>query len=101
MPRCFFGYFGILGGVFGPPLTSESASVSDVVRMRLGCGSGVVWMWLRRGSDVVRTWVRGGSDVFSDLVQTVWQKLRESGFQRCRQRKMILELPLVRARLRG
>ena len=50
------------------PLTS--AVFSDVVRM-----------WFGRGSDLVRMWVRGGSDVFSDLVQTVWQKSRESGFQ--------------------
>ena len=38
-------------------------------------------MWFGGGSDVVRRWVGGGSDVFSDLVQTVWQKLRERGFQ--------------------
>ena len=41
----------------------------------------MVWTWFGRGSDVVRMWVGGGSDVFSDLMQTVWQKLRESGFQ--------------------
>ena len=38
----------------------------------IGCG-----MRFGRGSDVVRMWVGGGSDVFSDLVQTIWQKLRE------------------------
>ena len=38
-------------------------------------------MWFGRGSDVVQTWFGCVSDVFSDLVQTVWQKLRESGFQ--------------------
>ena len=42
-----------------------------------GCGSDVVQMWL----DVAGMWFGGGSDVFSDLVHTVWQKLRESGFQ--------------------
>ena len=43
------------------------------------------WKWFGCGSDMVRLWVGCGSDVFSDvfldLVQTVWQKLRESGFQ--------------------
>ena len=38
-------------------------------------------MWFGRGSNVVRRWLGGGSDLFSDLVQTVWQRLRESGFQ--------------------
>ena len=42
--------------------------------------------WLENGSNAAKTSVRapgfgGGSDLFSDLVQTVWQKLRESGFQ--------------------
>ena len=46
-----------------------------------GCGSHAVWMWFGRGLDVVRMWGGGGSDVFPDLAQTVWQKLRESGFQ--------------------
>ena len=48
-------------------------------------GSPKVQMWFGRGSDadVVRMWFGVGSDVFSDLVQTVWQKLRESGFQQC------------------
>ena len=41
-------------------------------------------MWFGRGSDVVRMWFGGGSDVFSDLVQTIWQELRESGFQQQR-----------------
>ena len=50
-------------------------------RMWFGCGSDVVQTWFGRGSDVVQTWFGRGSDVFSDLVQTVWQKLRESGFQ--------------------
>ena len=36
------------------PLTS--AIVSDVVRMRFGCGSDVVRIWFGCGSDVVRTW---------------------------------------------
>ena len=54
---------------------------SDAVRMWFGRGSDVVRMWFGRGSDVVRMWVGGGSDVLSDLVQTVWQKLRESGCQ--------------------
>ena len=49
------------------PLTS--AIVLDVVQMRFGSGS-----------DVVRMWFGGGSCVFSDLVQTVRQKLREIGF---------------------
>ena len=61
------------------PLTS--AIVSDVVWMWFGRGSDVVRMWSGRGPDVVRTWFGRGSDVFSDLVQTVWQKLREGGFQ--------------------
>ena len=60
---------------------STSAIVSDVIRMWFGRGSDVVQTWFRCGSDVVRRWVGGGSDVFSDLVQTVWQKFRESGFQ--------------------
>ena len=47
-----------------------SAIVLDVVRTWFGCGL-----------NVARTWVGGGSDVFLDLVQTVWKKLRESGFQ--------------------
>ena len=55
--------------------------VSDVVRMWFGRGSDVARMWFGRGSDVVGMWVGGGSDVFSDLAQTPWQKLRESGFQ--------------------
>ena len=54
---------------------------SDVVRTWSGCGSDVVRMRFGHGSDVVQMWVGRGSDVFSDLVQTVWQKLRESGFQ--------------------
>ena len=55
---------------------------SDAFRIWFGCGSDVVRMWFGRGLDAVWMWFRGGSDVFSDLVQTVWQKLRESGFQR-------------------
>ena len=58
-----------------------SAIVSDAVRMWFGCGSDVVRRWFGRGSEVVRMWAGGGSDVFSDLVQTVCQKLRESGSQ--------------------
>ena len=49
--------------------------------MWFGRGSDVARAWFGRGSDVIRMWVGGGSDVFSDLVQTVWQKLSESGFQ--------------------
>ena len=54
----FFGY--------GAPRPTEllettfpliSAIVSDVVRMRFGCGSGVVRMWFRRGSEVARRWL--------------------------------------------
>ena len=52
--------------------------------MWFGRGSDVVRTWFGCGLDVVRMWVRGGSHVFSDLVQTVWQKLRESGFQQAR-----------------
>ena len=54
-----------------------SAIVSDVVR----CGSDVVWSvwtWFGCGSEVGRRWL---GRVFSELVQTLWQKLRESGFQ--------------------
>ena len=63
---------------------------SDVARTWFGCGSDVVRMWFGRGLDVVRICFGCGSDVFSDLVQTVWQNLRESGFSaksgaKCRQ----------------
>ena len=54
---------------------------SDVARMWFGRGLDMVRMWFGCGSDVVRMWVGCGSDVFLDLVQTAWQKLRESGFQ--------------------
>ena len=82
--------FGVeLRKVLETTCPSISVIVSDTVRMRFGCGSDVVRMWFGRGfgrgSDVVRTWFgsgsEGGSDVFSDLVQKVWQKFRESGFQ--------------------
>ena len=53
--------------------------------MWFGRGSDVVQTWFGCGSDVVRMWVGGGSDVFSDMVQTVWQKLRESGSTRAEQ----------------
>ena len=53
---------------------------SDMVRTRLG-----------RGSDVARTWFGRGSDVVSDLAQTVWQKLRESGFQHACRNASVLE----------
>ena len=46
------------------------AIASDVARMWLGCGLNKARMWLRRSSDL-----------FSGVVQTVWQKLRERGFQ--------------------
>ena len=49
-------------------------------------------MWFGRVSDVVQMWVGGGSDVFSDLVQPIWQKLRESGFQRRRGPELLREL---------
>ena len=61
--------------------TLTSTIVSDVVWMWFGRGSDVVRTWFGCGSDVARMWVGGGSDVFSDLAQTVWQKLRESGCQ--------------------
>ena len=35
-----------------------------------------------------------GSDVFSDLVQTVWKKLRESGFQQHGQMKYFMWVPI-------
>ena len=53
-----------------------------------GCGSDTVRMWFGRGSAVVQMWFGGGSDVFSDLVQTIWRKLRESGFQHAHQNKI-------------
>ena len=43
---------GVLETTF--PLTS--ASVSDSVRMRFGCGSDAVRTWFGCGLDVVRTW---------------------------------------------
>ena len=46
-------------------------------------------------SDVVRTWFGGGSDVFSDLVQTVWQKLRESGFQQSEHARVLLTFTAI------
>ena len=49
--------------------------------MWFGRGSDVVRTWFGCGSDVVRMRVGRGSDVFSDLVQTAWRQLRESGFQ--------------------
>ena len=69
------------------PLTAAIVSErgSDVVRMRFRRGSDAVRTWFGCGSDVVRMWFGRGSDVVSDvfsaLAQTVWQKLRESGFQ--------------------
>ena len=57
---------------------STSAIVSDAAWMRF---LDVVRTWFGRGSDVVRMWFGCGSHVSSDLVQTVWQKLRKSGFQ--------------------
>ena len=43
--------------------------------------SDVAWMWLGYGSDVARMWLGCRSDVFSDVIEKVWQKLRERGFQ--------------------
>ena len=50
------------------PLTC--AIVSDVARMRLGCGSDAARMWFGCGSDVVRMWFRMwiGSDMARTLL---------------------------------
>ena len=56
-------------------------------------------MWFGCGSDVVRTWFGCGSDVFSDLVQTVWQKLRVSGFQHPKTRNFMTWVFLQKERI--
>ena len=59
-----------------------------------GCGSDVVRMWCGR--------VFGcGVDVFSDLVQTVWQKLRESGLRdfRFTSLKQLYQISLISLRV--
>ena len=58
-----------------------SLKLPPLFRMRLGCGSKAARLWLGCGSDVARMWRGRGLDVFSDVVQTVWQKLRERGLQ--------------------
>ena len=66
-----------MSGLPETTLPVTSAIVSDAVRMRFGFGSDLVRTWFGCGSDVGRRWLERDSD----LVQTAWQKLRESGFQ--------------------